>query len=98
MPARTRCLASQARVFSGSTAVTLVALGPRQPCASRRFWPDLVAADDARRPVARVEDDVENGGGDPDQRLDAAAPCQLRGAAVGHDRAIVDSPACSSAT
>src|SRR5262245_35632113 len=91
MPARTRWRASQARVCSGSTAATLVAAGLRKTGAPRRLGADLVAPDDARRPVARIEDEVEDRGGEPDQRLDAAAPGQLIGTAIGHGRAIVDS-------
>jgi hypothetical protein len=40
----------------------------------RPLGPDLVAPDDPRRAVARVQDDVEDRRGEPDQRLDPALP------------------------
>ena len=67
-------------------------LGKTRPCG--RLGPDLVAPDDPRRAIAGVQDDVQDGRCDADQRLDPAQPGELGGTAVSHGRAIVDSPAC----
>ena len=49
---------------------------------------------DARSPAYRTRS--RTGAASADQRLDPAPPRELGGTAVGHGRAIVDSPACGS--
>jgi hypothetical protein len=55
----------------------------------RALGTDLVTPDDPRRAVPGVQDDVEDGRGDADQRLDPAPPRELLGTAVRHGRAIL---------
>src|SRR6478672_6025313 len=84
-PARTRWRFSQASCFSGSelvgcgsavTADTLVALRGRKTCPPHTVGRQLVATDDARDAVARVEHEVQRRRREPDQRL-YAAPAEL---------------------
>ena len=70
-----------------------MAVGLRKTWPVRPLRTDLVAPDDPRRAVPRVEDDVEDGRGDADQRLDPAPPRELLGAAVRHGRAILEANA-----
>jgi hypothetical protein len=45
---------------------------------------DLVAARHARELLAGEQDDVEDGGGEPDQAFDPPLHCQLAGCAIRH--------------
>ena len=56
-----------------------------------RIRRQLVAADHARDAVARVQDHVQGGRRELDQRFDPAPARQLAGASIGHEGAIVDS-------
>src|SRR4051794_27890163 len=91
-PARPRWRASHASCFSllevgaATSADTLVAPGLGQTNSARGLRADLVAPDDARGAVAHVEDEVQRGGGEPDQRLEAPGARELLGTAVGHGR------------
>jgi hypothetical protein len=52
--------------------------------AAGRLGVELVAPGDARDAVAGEQQDVEGGGGKPDEALDATAPGQLGGGAMRH--------------
>src|SRR3954469_12047976 len=99
MPARLRCRASQASCFSlseigAATSThslfrppkrgprTTLPLGELRP--ARGLGPDLVAADDAAGAIARVQDEGQAGGDEPQERLQAVHARELGGTAVGH--------------
>ena len=101
IPARGPCRASHSRASSGVVAAT-VRPSARAGRRSASGWPgahrsprrigvDLVAPDDARDAVAGVQEQVERGRGNADQRLDPVDAGALGWGEGRHGGAIVDS-------